>query len=527
MRPILNEYKTNVVRLFLNDVSVNNYYLFASTIDSEIILKNTVADKKEFLNKTLFGKIIDPSETFLMIKNYPWQPGKIFEQYDDTVDLTNKMFYTVVYPENSNTGSYLVFKCLFNNYGQTSEVAPFYEPGNGDQIYNTADGYVWKFMYSISVKDFDQYNTLGYIPIIEENAPSISDFKSISHIQVENPDLNYGYDAPKGVIRRVNNENISIESDKDSTLNSFTNFYRGQTIYVTNSNNVSKLYDILSYNYNTNTKVGTIRVKNLDSFITAGSTYTILPKIVIQGDGQDASAIPIIANRQIKRIIMINKGHGYNSAIAYVKDPEFGFNPNNSNTSDKRAIIRPILAPGDGHGTDIAKELHCNSVLLYTRITEADNLFGVIPTVNTYARIGIVKNPRFKINPPPSTFDNRIYVDFETQSFFAENERVFQVDETTSEVIFEAKVHETANNAVYLAEYVGPYQNIGPDPTSDVSFNPNLPLRSESNQTYIINTSITSDYIQRTGEVIYIASYVSPIFRTKQSQEQFKILLQF
>jgi hypothetical protein len=523
MRLISNEYRTNIVEFFLDDVSNNEYYIFASTIDSDRILTNSVVDKKEFLNKTIFGKKVDPSETFPMIRNYPWQPGEVFDQYDDVLDLTGKKFYAVVYPENSNTGSYLIFKCLFNNYGQTSEVAPFYDPEVGDQIYNTADGYVWKFMYSISVQDFEKYNAFGYLPIIGANT-SVIDSKSISHIEIENADLNFGYNSFAGTIREVNNEELVLVASNSSTLNPFTNFYRGQTIYVTDTNNVSRLYDILTYRYSASTGTGRMTVKNLDSFIEPGSAYNILPKIEIKGDGYEASAIPLIDSGQIKRAIMLNKGYGYNSAIANVVDPAFDFNPDNPNTSDERAIIRPILAPGEGHAMSIARELYCNSAMLYAGVTEADNIEGIIPSVNTYARVGIVKNPEFKVSPSPVTFDNRIYVEFETQNFFQENDKAVQTNELTQDVTFEAIVHETANNAVYLAEYVGPYLNRA---NTDISFDSSLPLRNELNQTYVINNSIISNYVQRTGEVIYIASFTSPVFRDDESQEQYKVILQF
>jgi hypothetical protein len=524
MRLISNEYRTNIVEFFLNDVAVNEYYIFASTIDSKIVLRNTVADKKEFLNKTIFGKKVDPSEAFPVIKNYPWRPGEVFEQYDDIADLDGKKFYAIVYPENSNTGSYLIFKCLFNNYGQTSEVAPFYDPEVEDQIYNTADGYVWKFMYSLSLQDFDKYNAFGYVPIIEEANTAFVDSKSISHIEVENPDLNFGYGTFTGTIREVNVEELILVAGNGTTLNAFTNFYRGQTLYVTDINNVSRLYEILTYSYSAATGTGRMTVKDLDDFIQPGSSYSILPKIEILGDGYEASAIPIIAAGQIKRVIMLNKGYGYNSATASIIDPEFDFNPDNLNTSDERAIVRPILAPGVGHGMNIARELYCNSALLYAGITEADNIEGIIPTVNTYARVGVVKNPEFNTYPSPVTFDNRIYAEFETQSFFQENDRAIQTDELTSNITFEGIVHEAANNAVYLAEYVGAYQN---RENTSVSFDPNLPLRNELNQTYVINNSVISDYVQRTGEVIYIASFTTPVFRGDESKEQYKVILQF
>lgn len=530
MRIISNEYKTSIVDYFVNDAENNDYYIFGSTIDSDVVLTNAVADKREFLNKTIFGKKVDPAEVFAAIKNYPWQPGEVYTQYDDIADMTGKKFYTVVYPMDSNTGSYLIFKCLFNNYDAVSQFPPFYQSLVADQIYRLADGYVWKFMYSISVEDFEKYNAYGYIPVKSE-PPIFIDSKSISHIQVENQSNNFGYLEYSGTIREVNSTEILIVPDTGSSIEEQRDYYNGQTLYVSNNLNDSKVYDIVGYRFIRSTGRGRISVDNLDDFITPGSKYKILPKVKIVGDGIGAVGIPIIESNSIKQIIMIEAGTGYNTATASIVDPSY-FSPGSTLTSDERANIRPILSPGIGHGMDVAGELQSEAVLFTTRITPADILAETIPAGNTYSRIGLVKNPEFKSVEPvdaPDSFDNRIYVELETENFFEYNSRVFQQSPTTSEITFEAIVHEIGQNGIYLAEYVGQYRNV--DPT-DVSFDPNLPLRNEQNQINNINTSIEqnprlSNYVQRTGEVLYLASFAEPITRTITATEQYKIVLQF
>ena len=522
MRIISNEYKTSIVEYFVNDAAANDYYIFGSTVDSEVILKNTVSDKKEFLNKTIFGKKVDPDDVFAAIKNYPWQPGTVYTQYDDTVDLTGKKFYTVVYPEDSNTGSYLIFKCLFNNYDAVSQFPPFYQPLIEDQIYRLADGYLWKFMYSISVEEFEKYSSFGYIPI-NSIVPIFIDSKSISHIQVENPNNNLGYFEYSGVIREVNSTEIVIAPDVTSLLEEQIDYYKDQTLYVSNNFNDSKVYNIIEYSFIQSTGQGRIKVENIDGFITGGAKYKILPKINITGDGVGAVGIPIIESNSIKQIVIIEPGSGYNTAFAEVVDPSY-FSPNNILTSDERAIIRPILSFGDGHGMDVVRELQADAVLFTTRVTPADILAETIPATNTYCRIGLVKNPVFASNTAPDSFDNRIYVELETENFFGYNSRVLQRSAITNEITFEAIVHEIGPDGIYLTEYVGPYPNVEP---TNISFDPNLPLRNEQNQINNINTSMPSNYVQRTGEVFYIASFAEPISRTITATEQYKIVLQF
>jgi hypothetical protein len=71
---------------------------------------------------------------------------------------------------------------------------------------------------------------------------------------------------------------------------------------------------------------------------------------------------------------------------------------------------------------------------------------------------------------------------------------------------------------------MGPYQNVA---NTDVSFDPDLPLRDAQNITYVINNHNLSNYVQRTGEVMYIASFTTPITRSSSNNEQYKLILQF
>lgn len=526
MRTITNEYKTGIVQYFVEDSATNDYYIFGSTINSDVNLLNTVADKREFLNKTIFGLKVDPNEIFAAIKNYPWQPGSVYTQYDDGVDISGSKFYAVVYPVDSNTGDYLIFKCLSNNYGAPSEFPPFYLETVDGQLYSMADGYVWKFMYALSVEEFDRYNTYGYIPIKSDGAPAVDD-RAISHIQVENPDDNTGYIQYNGTIGQFNNDEVLLRPSSGSTLSEQADYYNDQVLYVTNAFSQSRVYKIIDYRFVPATGVGRMRVEGLDAFITAGSSYQILPRVEIIGDGSGASAIPMIESGSIKRIQMVDRGAGYTLATARVVNPSY-FTPNSVATSDVAAIIRPILAPGAGHGMDLAAELQTDAVIIATRISAIDIQSEVKPTfpnVNTYSRIGLVKNPEFKTPlSSPTSFSNRIYIEPEQEGIFPVNTRVRQAN-VNNEVSFEAVVHEVdSDGGIYLAEFVGPYQNME---SSDTSFDVNLPLSNEQNQTSNINTAILSDYVQRTGEVLYLASFAEPITRTNTTAEQYKIVLQF
>ena len=111
-----NSFKTDVTRLFIDDLANNDYYVFVSGIDT-FAPEDSQFSKTEFLEKTLFGKKILSNDIHFMIKYYPWQVGQVYVEYDDTVNLADQRFYAVVGPNDNDTGDYRVFKCLNNNNG--------------------------------------------------------------------------------------------------------------------------------------------------------------------------------------------------------------------------------------------------------------------------------------------------------------------------------------------------------------------------------------------------------------------------
>jgi hypothetical protein len=553
---VTSNYRSDLVRLFVDDVSMNNYYLFVSSTANTTV-SNTRNSRNDFLEKTLFGKVIDTDEVFFMIRNYPWLSNSVYDQYDDILDLSGKRYYAVVYPENNQTGDYRTYKCLFNNYGSESINPPNYSDSTPDQIYAMPDGYVWKFMYSLSELEFEKYNTRGYIPI-PNNAntgssnTAITDLSSIDQIFVTNL-TNRGYEKLQGSISEINTVTgeIAITGLTPSNPSAIENYYAGYTFYVT-ANTDSQTYEVSTYSFNSSTKTVIVELKEgtpNDGVLVEGSTILMVPRIEIRGDGSGANVIlNVLSDGNIRSTRVINKGSGYTNAVATVPDP-FAFDPLASNSINERILLRPILSPPGGHGSNLVDELSCRHALVYVDVSDFDN--SIIPTTNDFASIGLVRNPEFKSFPSPTIFDNRIELALDSHNLSA-NETVTQIEtsDTTSdfynEVRFSAKVHEVSNNFVYLCEYMGPFPNdvgtFANTDFSDISLKIDLPLLSSQSEVLVINTDNNpaypagydidypgfnlSPYVQRSGEVYYMSSFL-PITRTEESSERFKILLEF
>ena len=540
--------KNDVTRSFYNDILDNDYYVFVSSVtqgNDRDTARNSQFSKSQFLENTVFGKKVFNSDTKFMIKYYPWQKDQVYVQYDDNEDMDGKRFYTVVGPNNNDTGDYRVFKCLSNNNDTPSSAPPNWNPFTTDQVYRTADGYVWKFLYYIEASEFEAYNALGFIPLIGSNfvinpdpnadANNVVYGSEISDIFVSNPVDNAGYQTLSGFVGAApgNDGTITIKGDN---INQITNYYSGMSIYTTNtsSNNISFLYKIIAYSYEPSTGFGKVVVDGtpLQDGVLNNASFVISPSVEIKGDGTGAKAIPNVIDGNISSLLILDHGKNYTSVVANVVDPLYDFDPEDPNSIDVRAILRPVLSPFGGHGYNLIDELHCRHILLYGYINETDN--NQIGATNTYSYLGVVKNPEFvsasaNTANTPDVFDNRIEIETNDTVYAVVDSTVKQLD-ADNNITFTAKIHEVDPNAnkVYLNSYMGPYQN---QANNDISLDPTRPLINETGQSIRINSPIEdnlieSDYIQKTGEVYFMEDF-TPLARTFKSREEYKLVLEF
>ncbi len=126
----------------------------------------SVFSYKTVWDNMLAAKLITVNNLSLVIKNETWQPGTVYNAYDDmsgTLFTDNKDFY-VVTPNNE------IYKCLSNNNSQASVISPI---GTGNQsnnyIQTTDDGYMWKYM--LNVQPNDPFVNSFWVPIPELAPP--------------------------------------------------------------------------------------------------------------------------------------------------------------------------------------------------------------------------------------------------------------------------------------------------------------------------------------------------------------------
>ena len=107
--------------------------------------------------RDMFGaKRVQSTDVTHAVERYNWTSGTVYDAYDDQdTNLVDDDFYVL-------TEDYNVYKCLFNAGGTASTTKP---TGVSTLQFTTADGYIWKYMYTVSTSNALKFLTNDYIPI--------------------------------------------------------------------------------------------------------------------------------------------------------------------------------------------------------------------------------------------------------------------------------------------------------------------------------------------------------------------------
>ena len=165
---ITDKLKNLVVDLIkANDSDASNKYYAAigrseAWNDSDVSPTplRTKSEENDFRNSMQSMKLI--ADVSLVIPRYNWSTGTFYSAYDDTqVGQPTNAYYVV----NANQQVYMVLRASVSATG--TAVASTVEPtGNTTGTpFKTSDGYVWKFMYSISATDANKFQSANFIPV--------------------------------------------------------------------------------------------------------------------------------------------------------------------------------------------------------------------------------------------------------------------------------------------------------------------------------------------------------------------------
>ena len=119
--------------------------------DAPPIPSDTVSVEKSIWENMYAGKKITGNDVELVIPRINWEANTKHRQYDDTIQLSELVSSNTaqnlkpIYVMTSDKNVYL---CLSNNVSANSTVEPTGKNLSANGIIQTADNYLWKYLYN-------------------------------------------------------------------------------------------------------------------------------------------------------------------------------------------------------------------------------------------------------------------------------------------------------------------------------------------------------------------------------------------
>jgi len=145
---------------------------------------------KDIFKDIIAAKLITSSDISPVIPRIDWDSGTVYDYYQDTENMlavdSDNIVISQFYVRNRFDQ---IFKCLWNNNGSQSTVEPQFLPGTFDSSFlvKTADGYKWKFMYSLDAGLKQKFFDADWMPVPIGMAPNpVATFAAEGSIDVIN-----------------------------------------------------------------------------------------------------------------------------------------------------------------------------------------------------------------------------------------------------------------------------------------------------------------------------------------------------
>jgi hypothetical protein len=422
-----HELRGEVAKLLLNDFAVdskNRYFVFIgrntawSNETSPPIESDTDSSMFEAHRQMLAMKMVQPNDVYLLLPRIDWESGVKYDQYTASTDMftVRKDFY-VLTDENN------LYKCVSNNGGVASVTKP---TGTSQSIFTTnIDRYQWKFMCKLT-EDSIRFLTEEYIPVAVAKIPDINE--TFPQFQTQEYALNGAIESysitgtntatfprcigtfsitPVDAAKQIDgtpieNANVNKKGSEYIQLNrSMVNttrevlsngFFNGYSIYINagRGREIGQICRVINYHGESQTaQVYPPLEYDLYSLEFSGgevfpaSQYTILPSLIVNGDGTGAVARCVMSGgKSISEIRPVKRGQNYTVCdVTVATNPSTGTKP----------TISGKIQPKGGHGSDVTKELGAFDMFVVVDMFGNEN--SDITLLNDYRQFGLIKNP--------------------------------------------------------------------------------------------------------------------------------------
>ena len=414
--PILlcNQARTELARSFYRDIANENDFLYFYVARTQVWDDEedpeTPVDSVSYINASrknmMLMRRVTSADAVLMATRYDWVSGTVYDHYDDKLGtlidptdpaseiytsysgastLKDAIFYVM-------TDEYNVYKCLDNNNDSPSTVQP---TGTDISTFETADGYIWKFLFRVETADRIKFLTPDYIPVRKMSGVGIPLYDVNGIID----DINLveggsGYTSPPTIVIHgdgtgaVATATLSGNSVASINLNNAGSGYTFAYVTFESSSGDGATAEVILGGIDSTTPQqdvesaaigGTVDKINI---INTGVDYIPGDVIVsISGDGSGAEAIATVDNDgEISAITVTDVGSGYTYANVTITN-----NVGIGTGATARAIVSPLY----GHGGNAQRELFADKVCISVNLDNdtSDYFFN-----NDFRQLGLIKN---------------------------------------------------------------------------------------------------------------------------------------
>ena len=380
------------------------------------------------------AKKVASSDVSHVITRNNWTSGRYYAMYDDSETFSDLIssrasqdVYTgsanataTLYPMYVMNTNYGVYKCLFNDKIENgrptpSTIEPTATTTTAGAPAALADGYVWKYMYTITAAEALKFVTTGYIPVKQiRDANSYGEGGNAGGMTsgtgakddgsdqatIERNALNGALDVfvisdDGGAYHFENNITLDNATTTTSVIlgaagsgMQSNDKYNNSSVYFTFSGTsyVRKVTDSV-YNSPSSGKMTLTVTPTLGSISLSGTvTANIAPYARIDGDGH-GHELQLTANsgaaNSVGGVTVVATGNSYTTATLSVEQQ--------GTSAGAGAEITPIIGPYGGHGYDAPAELGGYFIMVNSKLTQDES--GAFTTTNDFRKIGLLKDP--------------------------------------------------------------------------------------------------------------------------------------
>ena len=337
MQKVFDEATTSTEANYYIGIGKSTQWDSSETVPTPIDTPKTIRDARSAIQsmKKVEG-------TSFVIPRHNWSSGTTYSAYDDNLTGIPTNTYYVITDENQ------VYICLQQSKGTDgTAIDSTVKPTGTDVIkpFKTADGYKWKFLYTLSAAKASKFLSSNFVPVEKVLADSALQ----SGTGGSNP----------GSLTATEIEQKQVDS----------NATPGQIVGVVVTN--------------------------------GGSGYTSAPTVTILGDGAGCTATATIDGGAVKKIELdssadscLKMGQNYNFASVSI-----------TGGGGSAAAARAVIGPDSGMGADPRDELKSTSLMFNIKPdgevaagTVAHNVRKTFLVDQNFRQVVLIRNPKYAQN---------------------------------------------------------------------------------------------------------------------------------